>query len=104
MGEIEAQFALVEPPLLEPRYNVAPTQPVLAVRRDAEGRRRGDVLRWGLIPPWAPDASLGAKMFNARSETVTEKPAFREAFARRRCLVPVLDRLTQNTLPQSWRL
>jgi len=87
-SEIAAQFELSEPPALDARYNIAPTQPVLAVRRDETGARRGDILRWGLIPPWAPDASLGAKMFNARSETVTEKPAFREAFARRRCLLP----------------
>jgi putative SOS response-associated peptidase YedK len=88
-GEIAAQFELVEPPALEPRYNIAPTQPVLAVRRGEGGLRRGEMLRWGLIPPWSPDPSVGAKMFNARSETVTEKPAFREAFAGRRCLLPV---------------
>ena len=89
VGEVAAQFELVRPPELEPRHNIAPTQPVLAVRRDRAGVRRGDLLRWGLIPPWAPDERLGAKMFNARSETVIEKPAFREAFAERRCLIPV---------------
>jgi len=87
-GEIAAQFDLTVPPALEPRYNIAPTQPVLAVRRDPAGVRSGDLLRWGLIPPWSPDPRVGAKMFNARSETVVDKPAFREAFAERRCLIP----------------
>jgi putative SOS response-associated peptidase YedK len=73
---------------LFPRFNVAPTEPVAAVRSEA-GKRALVQLKWGLIPPWSPDPSVGAKMFNARSETVTEKRSFREAFARRRCLVPV---------------
>ncbi len=88
-GDVAAQFELVQPPELSPRYNIAPTQPVLAVRQDGSGPRSGDLLRWGLIPPWSPDPRMGAKMFNARSETVTDKPAFREAFAGRRCLIPV---------------
>ena len=88
-GEVAAQFELAEPPVLEPRYNIAPTQPVLAVRRAPDGARRGDLLQWGLIPPWSTDPRVGAKMFNARSETVMDKPAFAEAFSRRRCLVPV---------------
>jgi putative SOS response-associated peptidase YedK len=70
------------------RYNVAPGDAVLAVTTDREGAPRGDVLRWGLVPHWAgdPDA-LGLKLINARSETMAEKPAFRDAFERRRCLV-----------------
>jgi len=88
-GQIAAEFAVPEPPALAPRYNIAPSQPVVAVRSLADSSRRADLLQWGLIPPWAPDRSLGAKLFNARSETVTAKPAFREAFARRRCLIPV---------------
>mgnify|MGYP000438136431 CR=1 FL=1 len=63
--------------------------PVLAVRLAPGAGRRADHLQWGLIPHWSPDPTVGAKMFNARSETVTEKPAFREAFAGRRCLIPV---------------
>lgn len=71
----------------EPRYNIAPTQVVPVVAEDDEGRRMG-LLRWGLVPYWADDPSIGNRMINARSETVAEKPAFREAFRRRRCLVP----------------
>jgi putative SOS response-associated peptidase YedK len=70
------------------RYNVAPGDAVLAVTTDREGAPRGDVLRWGLVPHWAGDPdSLGLKLINARSETMAEKPAFRDAFERRRCLV-----------------
>lgn len=81
-------FRFEEQPNLAPRFNVAPTQSVPAVRRDAEGRRRLSMLRWGLVPHWAKDLSIGAKMINARAETLAEKPAFRQAFARRRCLLP----------------
>ena len=73
-------------PLLEPRYNVAPTQNV-AVVRESDGRRTLDMLRWGLIPAWADDPKVGARMINARSETVDTKSAFKMAFTRRRCLV-----------------
>lgn len=68
-----------------PRYNIAPTQPVLAVI-DAE-ERRAELLRWGLIPSWAKEASIGDRMINARAETVAEKPSFRRALQKRRCLV-----------------
>jgi putative SOS response-associated peptidase YedK len=72
------------------RYNIAPTQTAPVVRWNAQaGERRLDLLRWGLVPSWAEDLSGGARMINARSESVTEKPTFRTAFARRRCLVPV---------------
>jgi putative SOS response-associated peptidase YedK len=71
---------------LAPRYNIAPTQPVAAVRADAAGPHFVQ-LRWGLVPSWAKDAASGARMINARAETVAEKPAFRAAFRRRRCLV-----------------
>lgn len=70
-----------------PRYNIAPSQPVLAVLSDGK-RRRGGYLRWGLIPPWAKDPSIGHRMINARLETAAEKPAFREALRRKRCLIP----------------
>ncbi len=86
---VAEEFKLAAVPDLEPRYNIAPTQPVVAVRVGASGDRSCDLLQWGLIPPWSNDPRVGAKMFNARSETVAEKPAFREAFAARRCLVPV---------------
>ena len=74
-------------PNLEPRYNLAPTQEVAIVRR-AEGTRRLDRARWGLIPSWAKDPSIASRLINARSETAPEKPAFRSAFKSRRCLVP----------------
>lgn len=70
----------------EPRYNIAPTQEAPALIQASDGRRIGP-LRWGLVPFWADDPSIGNGMINARSETVGEKPAFREAFRRRRCLV-----------------
>ena len=68
-------------------YNVAPTQGVAAVLEEGGGRRL-EVLRWGLIPPWANDPQIGSRMINARSETAPEKPSFRRAFRERRCLIP----------------
>lgn len=70
---------------LQPRYNVAPTQPVAVVPND--GKNRLDYFVWGLIPSWAKDPEIGNRMINARAETLGEKPAFRAAFRRRRCLV-----------------
>jgi putative SOS response-associated peptidase YedK len=87
-GEIAAAFGLLTMPTLGPRYNVAPTQEVAAVRIDREtGRRRLDLLRWGFVPGWADDPAIGNRMINARAETVAEKPAFRHAFKARRCLI-----------------
>lgn len=80
-------FALSEVPELEPHYNIAPTQRQPIVRVVA-GARRLDSLRWGLVPPWADDLTIGARMINARAETAAQKPAFRDAFRRHRCLVP----------------
>jgi putative SOS response-associated peptidase YedK len=86
--ELAVQFNLPQMPELQPRYNIAPTQPVAAVRLDAKGAAREMVLfYWGLIPFWAKDPSVGARLINARSETAAEKPAFRAAFRHRRCLV-----------------
>ena len=72
---------------IEPRYNIAPTQQVLGITGGPE--RSASMFRWGLIPFWAKDASIGSKLINARSETVAEKPSFRQALAKRRCLIPV---------------
>ena len=73
----------------EPRYNIVPSQPVGIVRQDpSRPERHFSVARWGLIPSWATDASIGFKTINARAETVTNKPAFRDAFVSRRCLLP----------------
>jgi len=69
------------------RYNIAPSQEILVVRQVA-GRREGQLMRWGLIPSWAKDPEIGNRMINARAETLAEKPAFREPFCRRRCLIP----------------
>jgi putative SOS response-associated peptidase YedK len=71
-----------------PRYNFAPTQPALACRLDATGARSLVPLRWGLVPSWARDLSVGVKAINARAETVADKPTFRAAFKARRCLIP----------------
>lgn len=88
--EVATLFDLPEEPVLAPRYNVAPTQPVGLVRIDPKTDEREWALTlWGLIPSWSKDPSIGARMINARSETVAEKPSFRAAFKRRRCLVPV---------------
>lgn len=87
--EIARQFALQSVPSWPPRYNIAPTQLAPIVRIAAGGTREMAIVRWGLIPSWAKDMSLGAKMNNARAETVAEKPAFRAAYRRRRCLIPV---------------
>ena len=75
-------------PELTPRYNIAPTQEIVAVRRDVSGVRRAGYLHWGLVPSFADDPAVGNRMINARSETVARKPAFREPFRKRRCLVP----------------
>jgi putative SOS response-associated peptidase YedK len=81
-------FGLAEAPDLAPRYNVAPTQQVAAVRRLAGGEGRELVLlRWGLIPSWASDPSVGNRLLNARAETVADKPSFRSALRSRRCLI-----------------
>ena len=68
-------------------FNVAPTQSVAAVVAEG-GKRRLEMLRWGLVPSWADDPEIGSRMINARSETAPEKPSFRSAFRRRRCLIP----------------
>jgi len=73
---------------LAPRYNVAPTQSVLAIRQRPDLDREAVFLHWGLIPSWADSPSIGNRMINARAETVHQKPAFRHSFRRQRCLVP----------------
>jgi putative SOS response-associated peptidase YedK len=74
---------------LTPRYNVAPSQPAPVVRTGAGGEREGAMLRWGLMPSWSDDPTIGARLINARGESVRVKPSFRSAFAKRRCLVPI---------------
>lgn len=74
-------------PALAPRFNIAPSQEVAAVRVE-EGERRLALLRWGLIPHWADDPKIGNKLINARGETVHKLPSFRSAFRKRRCIIP----------------
>jgi putative SOS response-associated peptidase YedK len=87
---LEQYFTLTDfeaAPSFPPRYNLTPGQAV-AVVREHEGGRRVDALRWGLIPFWAKNAAIGRKLINARLDAVATKPAFREAWTRRRCLIP----------------
>lgn len=86
--EVAEHYQLPELPFVVPRYNIAPTQPVAAVRLNDAGEREFTFFQWGLIPSWAKDPSIGSRMINARAETAAEKPAFRAAFKRRRCLLP----------------
>ena len=85
-SQIQAAFPeLIVPDGIEPRYNIAPSQPVAVVPND--GQNRLDFFVWGLIPSWAKDPSIGNRLINARAESLAEKPSFRSAFRRRRCLV-----------------
>jgi putative SOS response-associated peptidase YedK len=85
---VKRAYGLVDAPFdHRPRFNIAPQQDVLVVANGRAGRRAG-IMRWGLVPSWAETAADGARMINARSETVSEKPAYREAFQQRRCLIP----------------
>jgi putative SOS response-associated peptidase YedK len=85
--DLEAEFGIGAPPDgYSPRYNIAPTQQVLAIVND--GGHRYTELRWGLVPSWASDERGAPRMINARCETVSRSPAFRAAFRRRRCLIP----------------
>ncbi|MDF1719728.1 MAG: SOS response-associated peptidase [Minwuia sp.] len=81
-------FAIQGLPNLQARYNIAPTQTAPVIRQHPDGRLLMHDIQWGLIPSWAKDATGGARLINARAETVAEKPSFRAALGRRRCLVP----------------
>lgn len=84
------KFFLDEVPVLSPRYNIAPASDIAGVVPNPRSvGRLVKMFRWGLVPPWSKGSEVGVKMINARSETVLEKPSFREAFLARRCLVPV---------------
>lgn len=80
-------FGVGDAPEVEPRYNIAPTQFIAAVRSGEGGDRGLGLLYWGLVPSWAREKSIGARLINARGETLREKPSFRNAYRRRRCLV-----------------
>ena len=81
--QIQAELGLDETPVLQPRYNIAPTQAAPIVTEPGKLQ----LAQWGLIPHWAPDATIAGRLINARSDSLDTKPAFREAFKRRRCLV-----------------
>lgn len=85
--KIKKEFKVEEVPYFEARYNIAPTQKILGIRQES-GEREATTFKWGLVPSWAKDTSMGARLINARSETVAEKPAFRAPFKHRRCIVP----------------
>ena len=87
--EIIQQTFSVETAMFEetPNYNVAPTQKILAIIKQ-EDKNKLEYLHWGLVPFWAKDISIGSRMINARAETVASKPSFRNAFKKRRCLIP----------------
>lgn len=97
---------------MPPRWNVAPTSPVWVVHDDGDARTL-ELMRWGLVPSWATDPAIGNRMFNARAETLTQKPAFRVAARRRRCIVaadgfyewkavPATPRQSAATRKQAW--
>ncbi len=87
--KLAAQFKLPLPFAIAPRYNIAPSQPVLALHTLRErGEREWTHLQWGLVPAWADDPRIGNRMINARAETLAEKPAFRAALRYRRCIIP----------------
>jgi putative SOS response-associated peptidase YedK len=86
-ADVRAHFPVGESIEIRQRFNVAPADDVLAVTVDREGSPRGELLRWGLVPSWAERQDVGLKMINARAETVAERPAFRRAYERYRCLI-----------------
>jgi putative SOS response-associated peptidase YedK len=99
-ADVRARFPVRESLEIRRRYNVAPGDEVLAVTTDEHGAPRGQLLRWGLVPSWSNSPEVGPKMINARAETVAERPAFKGALERRRCLV-VADGFYEWRRPQS---
>lgn len=87
-AQLAWRFQLAECPALPARFNIAPGTGIAVVGLSAIGERKLELLRWGLVPHWARDPAIGARLINARGESLTEKPSFRDAFRRRRCLIP----------------
>ncbi len=81
-------FSLKQVPPFAPRYNIAPSTPILVVRHDMHEGRVAEFMRWGLVPPWVRDRSTATPLINARAETLATRPAFRQAFRAGRCVVP----------------
>lgn len=84
---IAKAFQLSEVSDLSPRYNIAPSQLVATIVQNSQGQKSFQSMKWGLIPSWAKDPKIGHRLINARAETLQEKPSFRSAFQRRRCLI-----------------
>ena len=91
-------FQLISCPDFDSRYNIAPTSTIPIIRFKPDAGRVGQLVRWGLIPSWAKDSSIGAKLNNARGETVAEKPSFRTSYARHRCIIPASGFYEWNTI------
>lgn len=87
-AELVIRFGLDECADFSPRYNIPPGTDIPVIRQSPEGKRVLHLLRWGLVPHWAKDQTIGAKLNNARGESVAERPSFRDAYKRRRCLIP----------------
>ncbi len=89
LNEIEQEFNITgKISEIRPNYNAAPMQNIAVIVNDGNGKKVTE-FKWGLVPPWAKDRSIGSKLLNARGETVDEKPSFREAFKKKRCIIPV---------------
>jgi putative SOS response-associated peptidase YedK len=87
-GELAEVLGVETIPDVRKRYNVAPTQTILAARVNDAGKREAALFHWGLIPSWSEDAKIQYSTINAKSETAAHKPPFRSAFKRRRCIIP----------------
>lgn len=87
-SQLSRHFALDQCVELAARYNIAPATDVAVIRQSPGGQRVAHLLRWGLLPQWAKDPALAARLINARGESLRDKPAFRDAFRKRRCLIP----------------
>jgi putative SOS response-associated peptidase YedK len=104
-AEVAAHFGLATCADYPPRYNIPPGTDIPVIRLSPEGKRVLHMLRWGLIPHWAKDPAIGVKLNNARAEGVREKPSFRDAFQRRRCLIPAsgfYEWKSEGRLKQPW--
>ena len=88
LDQLMKVYRLSSIPNLSPRYNIAPSQQIAVVRQQNGSDRELTLMQWGLVPSWSKDRAIGYKMINARSETVHEKPSFKQAFHARRCIIP----------------
>ena len=106
-GILRAHFKLDATPIVRPCYNISPSQDCPVIVKQRSTARKLTFMRWGLIPSWSSGPTNKFSMFNARSETVSEKPAFREALTRRRCLIPTdgyYEWTSQKTNKQAYRI